>query len=526
MNKIFRTVYLYGNKEILLTTTRSLRAENNKVTIDKSRLRNELLLYKNLKDKGFASITTALAPLILANQDIEVAVSEAINLFQLIRRNVTQHNRIGITLLCHLVWNAENFEEEFSTFTMLGAAKEDEIEFQKQKINIILGKKTIIETILENLGELEQELNEVLLHQILSAETVETTEEELLKIEKYFLKLCNFEINPPELKSNFSMQNIEAIPAGQKGKDPLIGEFTVLSKDENQIVIESKRGELHLLSIALGNQASSVQEKVSNQTSPVQAEERSNHYRTHHEKESATPYKKENVMVTKEVLIHNFGIDTLPQTWKNIIMEELDKDYFHQLLLQVDTAYKSETIYPNQEKVFDALRKVDYKDVKAVILGQDPYHGPRQANGMCFSVGKDIPAPPSLQNIFKELAQEYGTKRTDVDLSDWAAQGVLLLNAVLTVSAGNAGSHANRGWEQFTDRIIGELNKRQDPLVFLLWGSYAIKKAQNVDKNRHLVLTSPHPSPLSAHRGFLGNNHFIQTNQYLKQHQIEEIKWI
>ena len=502
MNKIFRTIYSYGNKEILLTTTRSLRAEKNRIGIDEHRFKNELQLYANLKDKGFASITTALAPIIIANPDQVVALSEACNLYQLIRKKISRSNRIGITLLCHLLWNPEDFEEKFSSFTMLDSAKEDEIEFQKQKINIILGKRTIVETILENLDELEKEKNEILLKQILSPETVINMEEELLKNEKYFLKLCNFEINPPELKENFAMENILGVAVGGNGTDPLIGPFTVVARDEKEIIITSKRGELNLMQRPKTRPSKAA--PVPSETAPRQAK----------------------ASYSKEELIQNFAIGDLSATWQGIIHQELEKDYFYQLLQEINGAYQEEIIYPEQKNVFRALQKLDYKDVKVVILGQDPYHGPRQANGLCFSVGENIPAPPSLQNIFKELEQEYGQRRSEVDLSDWAEQGVLLINAVLTVKAGQAGAHANKGWEKFTDQIIQELNKREEPLVFLLWGNYAIRKAENVDKDRHLVLTSPHPSPLSAHRGFLGNKHFIQTNQYLKQHQIDEIKWI
>lgn len=216
-------------------------------------------------------------------------------------------------------------------------------------------------------------------------------------------------------------------------------------------------------------------------------------------------------------LLRRFGTHQLEQKWKDLISEEMEKEYFFSLLRKVDRLYSQRRIFPKQDQVFRALSEVDYDQVRVVIIGQDPYHGAGQANGLCFSVNQGVKAPPSLVNIFKELEQEFGQKRGNVDLSDWAKQGVLLLNAVLTVQEGAAGSHAKQGWEIFTDRVIAELNKREVPMVFILWGNYAAEKAKNVDASRHLILRSNHPSPLSCHRGFFGNRHFILANEFLRK---------
>ncbi len=227
-----------------------------------------------------------------------------------------------------------------------------------------------------------------------------------------------------------------------------------------------------------------------------------------------------------EGLIKSFKIDSLSEGWKPTIYRELKKDYFVRLLNTVDKDYRCCTLYPDQGKVFEALKTLSPEEIRVVIIGQDPYHGPGQANGLAFSVNEGIPAPPSLVNIFKELFNEYGAKRTRTNLSDWAEQGVLLLNAVLTVKAGQASSHSNIGWEEFTDSIIRELNNKRKPIVFILWGNYAIAKGKNINKENHLVLTSPHPSPLSSYRGFFGNGHFKKANEFLEKNNREKIKWI
>ena len=192
----------------------------------------------------------------------------------------------------------------------------------------------------------------------------------------------------------------------------------------------------------------------------------------------------------------------------------------------VRSEYATTTVYPPGSQIFRAFDLSPFDQTKVVILGQDPYHEPGQAHGLCFSVDKGVPFPPSLQNIYKEIRDDIGTVvSSQGDLSDWARQGVLLLNATLTVRAHQAGSHQNKGWERFTDAVIHRLAEQREHLVFILWGSYAQRKGAFIDKNRHLVLQSPHPSPLSAHRGFFGNRHFSTANRYLQEHGIEPIIW-
>lgn len=216
------------------------------------------------------------------------------------------------------------------------------------------------------------------------------------------------------------------------------------------------------------------------------------------------------------------------KTWKEAIGEEKSQDYFQQILHYVQQERAAgKTIYPPQAEVFSAFALTEFGDVKVVILGQDPYHGPNQAHGLSFSVKPPVPAPPSLVNIYKELAQDIEGFQIPPHgcLVEWAKQGVLLLNTVLTVEQGKAHSHANIGWERFTDKVIAQLNQHRENLVFLLWGSHAQKKGQFIDRSRHLVLTSVHPSPLSAHRGFFGCKHFSQTNRYLTEKGLSEINW-
>jgi len=217
----------------------------------------------------------------------------------------------------------------------------------------------------------------------------------------------------------------------------------------------------------------------------------------------------------------------LEESWKVLLQPEFERDYMRQLrafLLQEKQAGKQ--VYPAGRDMFNALNSTPFDSVRVVILGQDPYHGPGQAHGLCFSVQPGIEIPPSLRNIYKELASDLGIAPARHGcLQSWASQGVLLLNAVLTVEAGRAASHQGRGWEQFTDRIIALLNERRQHLVFMLWGSHAQRKGQFIDRSRHLVLESPHPSPLSASRGFLGNRHFSRANQYLLAHGREAVDW-
>lgn len=216
------------------------------------------------------------------------------------------------------------------------------------------------------------------------------------------------------------------------------------------------------------------------------------------------------------------------KTWHDVLGTEKQQPYFQHILQQVAAARaQGKTIYPPHADVFNAFSFTPLENVKVVILGQDPYHGPNQAHGLAFSVQPGIAIPPSLLNIYKELQQDIpGFQMPDNgDLRYWAEQGVLLLNTVLTVERGLAHSHAKFGWETFTDRVIAALNEHKENLVFLLWGSHAQKKGQFIDRNRHYVLCAPHPSPLSAHRGFFGCHHFSRTNQYLLAHGQTPIDW-
>ncbi|MCF0214690.1 MAG: uracil-DNA glycosylase [Muribaculaceae bacterium] len=217
---------------------------------------------------------------------------------------------------------------------------------------------------------------------------------------------------------------------------------------------------------------------------------------------------------------------TIEQSWKSLLADEFNKDYFVRLTDFVRAEYHRTKIFPPAGKIFAAFNHTPVQNVKVVILGQDPYHDDFQANGLCFSVNPGIQFPPSLQNIFKEVNADTGAPiPADGDLSRWAKQGVLLLNSSLTVEAHKAGSHQGRGWETFTDAVIQLLAQSRENLVFLLWGSYAIRKGAFIDRSRHLVLQSPHPSPLSAYRGFFGNHHFSLANDYLIRHGIQPIAW-
>lgn len=212
--------------------------------------------------------------------------------------------------------------------------------------------------------------------------------------------------------------------------------------------------------------------------------------------------------------------------WKAALNQEWEKDYFVRLTDAVRREYASRTIFPPAAKIFAAFDSCPFDKVKVVILGQDPYHGDGQANGLCFSVNPGIDVPRSLVNIFKEIRDDVGTPvPAGGDLSRWAAQGVFLLNSILTVRAHEAASHHGLGWEEFTDNVIRTLSQSKDNLVFILWGAYAAKKRELIDQSRHLVLTSAHPSPLSASRGFFGNHHFSRTNEYLVQHGKAAIQW-
>lgn len=216
----------------------------------------------------------------------------------------------------------------------------------------------------------------------------------------------------------------------------------------------------------------------------------------------------------------------IEKSWLDLLADEWQKPYFAQLADFVRQEYATTTVYPPASRIFAAFDACPVSEVKVVILGQDPYHGPGQANGLCFSVADGVETPRSLRNIFKEIESDTGTPvPSSGNLERWARQGVLLLNATLTVRAHQAGSHQGHGWETLTDRVVQLLSERCDGLVFLLWGSYAARKGELVDRNRHLVLTSPHPSPLSASRGFFGNHHFSRANSYLMAKGKQPIAW-
>ena len=217
----------------------------------------------------------------------------------------------------------------------------------------------------------------------------------------------------------------------------------------------------------------------------------------------------------------------LSESWKQKLQQEFQKPYFHSLIEFVEEEYTMHTCYPEQDAIFSAFEHCSFEGTKVVIIGQDPYHGPNQANGLCFSVKDEIPHPPSLKNIFKEIQKDIEKPYPQSgNLEPWANQGVLLLNATLTVRAHQAGSHQNKGWERFTDYVIKKLSDERNDLVFLLWGGFAKKKSALIDSSRHHILTSGHPSPLSANRGYwFGNKHFSRTNAILSLLKKEPIGW-
>ena len=212
--------------------------------------------------------------------------------------------------------------------------------------------------------------------------------------------------------------------------------------------------------------------------------------------------------------------------WKSVLAEEFQKSYYKKLQSFVEKEYSNFNIFPEKSLIFNAFFQCSFKDLKVVMIGQDPYHEKGQANGLCFSVNDGVRIPPSLRNIFKELKNDTGKEVSESgDLTSWAHQGIMMLNAVMTVREGKAGSHRKKGWEIFTDAVIKKINNQKDHIVFILWGNYAIEKGKMIDRHRHLVLTSVHPSPLSASWGFFGNNHFSRTNKYLIENGMQPIKW-
>ncbi len=218
-------------------------------------------------------------------------------------------------------------------------------------------------------------------------------------------------------------------------------------------------------------------------------------------------------------------IVVINKKWDVLLKDEMQKLYFKELGIFVKNEYNKKTIYPEYKNVFNALRYTDYDEVKVVILGQDPYHGPNEAHGLSFSVQEGVKRPPSLDNIFKELYNDLGIKRENNDLTDWAKQGVFLLNAILTVVKDSPLAHKGKGWETFTDNLIKLLNEREEPIVFIFWGAYARSKKELITNPNHLVIESAHPSPLSASRGFFGSKPFSKANNFLVCHGIKPIKW-
>ncbi len=218
----------------------------------------------------------------------------------------------------------------------------------------------------------------------------------------------------------------------------------------------------------------------------------------------------------------------LNSSWETQLLPEFEKEYFKKLSNFIANAYKSNICFPEQDQIFSAFNNCDFDTVKVVLIGQDPYHGKGQANGLCFSVHNGIKHPPSLVNIFKELTVNYNSLYPATgDLTAWAQQGVLLLNATLTVEESKAGSHQKQGWETFTDAVIKQISDEKENVVFLLWGGYARKKVKLIDETKHCILETGHPSPLSANRGYwFGNEHFLKTNTYLKSKGISEIDWL
>ena len=211
--------------------------------------------------------------------------------------------------------------------------------------------------------------------------------------------------------------------------------------------------------------------------------------------------------------------------WDAVLKEEYEKNYFKNIAMFINKEYKEKIVYPPKRDILRALKLTDYNDVKVVILGQDPYHGENEANGLSFSVNEGIKLPPSLKNIYKELYDDLGITKTTGDLTSWANQGVLLLNSVLTVLKDTPTSHSKIGWQEYTDAIIRKLNEREKTIVFILWGKYARSKKNLITNKRHYIIESPHPSPFSANSGFFGSRPFSKTNEFLKKNNIKEIEW-
>lgn len=217
----------------------------------------------------------------------------------------------------------------------------------------------------------------------------------------------------------------------------------------------------------------------------------------------------------------------IEQSWKEKLADEFEKEYFKELTNFVKEEYESGSVYPHPKNVFRAFELTPFDDVKVVILGQDPYHGPKQAIGLSFAVEEGVALPPSLRNIYKELESDLGKSALGSgDLTRWAKQGVLLLNATLTVRARSANSHQGKGWEHFTDAVIRKLSEEREHIVFILWGNYARSKGPLIDRSKHLIIESTHPSPFSAYNGFFGSKPFSKANEYLREHGVREVEWV
>lgn len=230
-----------------------------------------------------------------------------------------------------------------------------------------------------------------------------------------------------------------------------------------------------------------------------------------------------NIFTVYQKITKMFDIEI---NWSKKLIDEIGKPYFSRLIDFVENEYNTKTIFPPIDKIFNAFNFCSYNDLRVVIIGQDPYHGERQANGLCFSVYEDVKVPPSLVNIFKEIKEDLGKEiPKHGNLERWAKQGILLINAVLTVEAHKAGSHRKIGWENFTDAVIKNISDNKENVVFLLWGNFAKEKKNLIDKNKHFILEAAHPSPLSAYNGFFGCKHFSKTNKFLKSKGLREIDW-